>query len=381
MDFKARRKKLRSRSADKGIEHILIQNRDSICYLSGFNATVGSRPFGLLLTPAKEVLFTPATAADAVREAVSDMEICVYCEHPAGENANPSFYAAVKGALSDGVRGKALGAEAAYMSIADQAALNDPGFAVNDIGGLLMQMRSIKDPEELDAIRTAAEYVDRINGKALKALQPGISEMELAQVGVFDLYRQLSQDMPDADASVYTIVTSGAGRTALPHTNTSMRKLDAHDFALFCRQVSVNAYRGQADRMGFLGEPTAEQKKYYRIVLNAHAAAMEMIRPGVRAADIDRRIRAVFAEDGLEKYFIHRAGSGIGLGMAEPPYIRFDSDETIEPAMALILQPAVYVPGVGGFRCTDTVIVTETGAEPITRHPGNIEALTLSLYA
>ncbi|MEL7568192.1 MAG: Xaa-Pro peptidase family protein [Dehalobacterium sp.] len=380
MDFKARRKRFFTDMAAKGIENLFIQNTDSIYYLSGFDAGAArTRPYGLLLTPTKEILLSPTTAVDAAREEAQGVEVTAYYEHPVGEGIPMSYYAAIKEMVASGMSGKVIGVENARMSVADQEALNGMGFSVRDVSVHLMRMRSIKEPEELAAIRIAAKYVDFINSATLKLMRPGITEMELAHTGAMELYLKVAEELPGANVDAFIMTTSGPHRTTLPHTNTTMRKLEARDFALFCRQVSINVYRGQADRMGFLGEPTAEQKKYYQIVMNAHGAALEMIRPGVRVGDIDKKVREVLYKEGIDqaKYFICRSGCGVGLNMAEPPYIRFDNDEIAEANMVLIIQPAVYIPDVGGFRCTDTVIVTDSGIEEITKHPRNIEALTV----
>jgi Xaa-Pro aminopeptidase len=129
MDFKAGRKRFATDMATKGIENILIQNQDSIYYLSGFYSAVATRPFGLLLTPYKEVLITPMTAVDSAREEAPDMTVVAYCEHPAGAGVNLSFHAALKEALTSGVSGKIIGVEAARMSVTDETALNGLGMA------------------------------------------------------------------------------------------------------------------------------------------------------------------------------------------------------------------------------------------------------------
>lgn len=376
MDYSLRRQKLLETLQEKGIGNIFIQNLENIYYFSGFNAAVATRPFGLLLTPYKNVLFVPAVAADSAIKEARDIDISVYYEHPEGAEFGLSLYANMKSVMSCGLSGKVIGVESGRMSLNDHHVLLNMGYMTGDIDRDILQMRSVKEPEELSAIRIAAEYVDYMNLKTMKAFRSGISELELDQAGSFAIYQKIAKELPQASVSIFTFTTSGPERTAVIHTNSTMRQLRESDGVILCRQLGINAYRGQGDRTCFLGKPTLEQAKYHGIVMEAHSAALEIIRPGSTAANVDKVIRDVFARYGVEKYFITRSGSGIGLTVAELPMIRFDSKDIIEANMAIVIQPGLYIPGIGGFRCSDTLIVNDSGIEILTKNSRSAEELT-----
>lgn len=377
MNYQERREKLINSLKTSGIENILIQDLDNIYYLTGFNAAVTTRPFGLVITRQKSVLIVPATAANSAKMEAQGVDIVVYYEHPVDSEEKLSFHASLSHVLRILVQDKLIGVEASRLSLADHNVLSEMGFEVQDISTPLSLMRAIKDTKELAAIHLSGKYVDFINKKTLEAIRPGITEIEIDQAGAFALRQEVAKKLPGATVGTFIMSTSGVERTVMPHTNSSMRQIQPGDAVILCRQVAINGYRAQADRMGFLGQPTKEQEAYYSLVLSAHAAALEVIRPGIAASEVDKAIRDVFKKAGVAQYFVHRSGSGLGIGIGEAPYLRFDSQEILSANMSLVIQPAIYIPGMGGFRCSDTVIVKEGGCELITHHPRDIQSLTL----
>lgn len=378
MNYQNRRKKLVSSLEDFGIETKLIQNLESIYYLTGFHAANASRPFGLVLNRKKDVLIVPSTAASSAKVETKDVDIVVYYEHPVSSEESLSFHASLTEIIGNIAQDKLIGVEAGSITLADMNVLTRHGFEVQDISTQLAQLRSIKEPEELEAIRVSAQYADYNIEKTLEVIRPGITEIEFDQAGVFALRQEVAKKLPQASINTFIMSTSGVERTAMPHTNSSLRQVQNGDSVILCRQVAINGYRAQCDRMGFVGEPSKDQKTYYSLVLAAHTAALEVIRPGITAAEVDKAIRDVFEKEGLAQYFVHRSGSGLGVSIAEVPHLRFDSQETLLEHMALIIQPALYIPGVGGFRCSDTVIVQESGCELVTHYSRDIQSLILS---
>lgn len=377
MNFQKRRENLISSLQIMGIDNILVQDLDSIYYLTGFNAAVTSRPFGLVFGKEKCMLIVPATASESAKREAQDIDIFIYYEHPTGSEEIFSFHEGLAIVLENIAFGKIIGVEASKLSLTDLNILSENDFEIQDISVQLIQLRSNKVEEEIDAIRISAKYVDYIIENTIGITRPGISEIELDQEGAFRLRKEVSQHHPLASVGAFTMTTSGKERTILPHTNSSIRQVEFGDSLLFCRQVAVNGYRAQCDRTAFVGSPSKEMEYYYSLVLEAHAAAIETIRSGIKASEVDQAIRGVFNKAGVGQYFVHRSGSGLGISMGEAPYLRFDSQEILAENMALVIQPAIYIPGVGGFRCSDTVIVQKDGCELITHYPRDIQSLTV----
>ncbi|CAM5202702.1 Xaa-Pro aminopeptidase OS=Ureibacillus acetophenoni OX=614649 GN=SAMN05877842_102136 PE=4 SV=1 [Ureibacillus acetophenoni] len=377
MNFQKRREILINSLQINGIDNFLIQDLDNIYYLTGFNAAVTSRPFGFVFGHKHSVLIVPATAAESAKQEAQGVDIAIYYEHPTGKDENLSFHDSLTQVVGEISQGKIIGVEANKLSIADLDKLSGSGIEIQDISNAIMQLRSIKEEEEIEAIRISAKYVDFIIESTLGVTRPGITEIELDQEGAFKLRNEVAKNLPQANVGAFIMTTSGTDRTILPHTNSSLRQVEYGDSLLFCRQVAINGYRAQCDRTIFVGHPSKEMEYYYSLVLEAHAVALKTIQSGITASEVDQAIRGIFRNAGVEQYFVHRSGSGLGISMGEAPYLRFDSQEILAENMVLVIQPAIYVPGIGGFRCSDTVIVREDGCELITHHPRDIQSLTV----
>jgi Xaa-Pro dipeptidase len=375
MNYQSRREKAVAAAAEQGAGAVLVQSPDNIHYLTGYNPVVASRPIALVLAGGRSVLIVPSVEAACAADEAKGAALSVYYEQPERASEGLSYHANLEKALAP-LAGVALGVEAGHLSLLDSRFLGELGFATCDVAKLLSRRRAVKEPEELAAIRTSARYVDLLVRECFAAMRAGVSEIEIDQAGIFALIRQVAADLPGAAVSYFLMTQSGPERTVMPHAYSGLRRLQTGDGLIQCRQVSINGYRCQCDRTGFVGRPSSEQSRLLALVNAAHQAAVEAIGPGVRACQVDAVIRGVFDKAGLAQYFIHRAGHGLGLSLKEAPYISFDNRDPLEPGMSFVIQPALYVPGAGGFRCNDTVIVTETGCEVVTRHPRDVEALS-----
>ena len=125
----------------------------------------------------------------------------------------------------------------------------------------------------------------------------------------------------------------------------------------------------------FVGEPTEEQRKAFEVMVEAQQKALDFIKVGVTTKEVNQVALDVFKEAGLEEYVVHRTGHGIGIGLHEEPSLRFDNDLVLEAGMVFCVEPGIYIPGVGGFRHSDTVVLEEDKTVLITEYPRDIESL------
>lgn len=211
--------------------------------------------------------------------------------------------------------------------------------------------------------------------ESLKKAMAGISEIELDQYGNKALFEETAQKYPNASLDYFVMSPSGLIRSVMPHVFSNTRKLTENDIVIHSRQVGLNGYRAECERTFFIGEPTAKQKEVFNVAFEAQKAAMEMIKPGIMAKEVDMAARQIIQKAGYGEYAIHRTGHGIGLGVHEEPSLRFDSDLILQEGMAFSIEPGIYIPGVGGFRHSDTVIITKEGARVITDYPRELEHL------
>lgn len=144
------------------------------------------------------------------------------------------------------------------------------------------------------------------------------------------------------------------------------------------RQVAVEGYRAELERTLIVGDPTPEQERAFAVMHEAQQAAMRAVKPGAAMRGVDAAAREIIAAAGYGAHAIHRSGHGIGIGVHEQPFLRFDNPEALVPGMVVTIEPGFYVPGLGGFRHSDTLAVTDVGSELLTEYPRSLAALTVS---
>jgi Xaa-Pro aminopeptidase len=166
--------------------------------------------------------------------------------------------------------------------------------------------------------------------------------------------------------SFETIVAAGPN-AAKPHHRPSDRPIRGGDLVVLDFGATFDGYRSDMTRTYCVGEPTAEQLHLVEVVAASQAAGVQAVRGGIPAADVDRTCRQVIAEAGWGEQFVHGTGHGVGLDIHEAPSVAATSSDTLQPGQVVTVEPGVYLPGVAGVRIEDTLVVTDTGNQPLTR--------------
>jgi Xaa-Pro aminopeptidase len=236
---------------------------------------------------------------------------------------------------------------------------------------VLRTLRMVKDPAETDALRKAGAAIDRVHARVPEFLAPGRTEAEVAA----DIDRAI---VAEGHAAAAFIIVGSGPNGADPHHEVSDRELQAGDIVV----VDIGGpyepgYNSDCTRTYSLGEPNPEVAEQYSILQHAQRVAVDAVRPGVTAEQVDAAARDVLAEAGLAEYFVHRTGHGIGLSVHEEPYIVAGNDLPLRPGMAFSVEPGIYFPGQWGARIEDIVIVTEDGAEAVNQRPHDLIVVPL----
>jgi Xaa-Pro aminopeptidase len=176
--------------------------------------------------------------------------------------------------------------------------------------------------------------------------------------------RRLGAEKP----SFETIVASGE-RSALPHAQPTVSRLEANRLLLIDVGASLDGYASDMTRVVHTGRASKATRRLYDAVLEAHLAALDLVRPGVTCSAIDGAARKTLKRFGYDQYFQHSTGHGLGLEIHEAPRIGRRIEDVIEQNMVITIEPGAYIPGTGGVRIEDTVLVTEQGAESLTKVP------------
>lgn len=346
------------RAADGvGLDALVVTDLLNVRYLTGFTGGAGT----LVVTPDRCTLVTDGrygvTAAETARLGVTV------------EVADDDGRAAVTAAAGDARR---IGLEADAVSWSRQRTFAEDWFAgraVLPTVRLVEELRFVKDAGELARVRAAAALADEVLGVTVPLLATGVTESELQQ----HLDEQMAARGSEQPAFP-TIVASGPNG-ALPHHRPSARTIEQGDAVLIDFGGTVDGYRSDISRTFLVGEVAPELEELYDIVLRAQLAGLAAVADGVAAADVDRAARAVTEAAGRGDQFVHSTGHGVGLYIHEDPWVSWRSSDRLATGHVVTVEPGLYVPGVGGVRIEDLVVVTDDGYELLTHTPKSLTGL------
>jgi D-alanyl-D-alanine dipeptidase len=228
---------------------------------------------------------------------------------------------------------------------------------------VLRELRMVKDAAEVDALRKAGAAIDRVHARVPEFLVPGRTEADVAA----DIAEAI---VAEGHSEVAFVIVGSGPHGADPHHEYSDREIRVGDIVVVDIGGSYEpGYNSDSTRTYSIGEPSPDVAQQYSVLQRAQQAAVEAVRPGVTAEQIDAAARDVLAEAGLADYFVHRTGHGIGLSVHEEPYIVAGNDLPLRAGMAFSVEPGIYFPGRWGARIEDIVVVSEDGAEPVNNRP------------
>ena len=364
METTRRIQALRDDMQTRGIDLCVLSSPENMQYLSGFHAITYSRPILFVIRPDTTDLIIPALEEEHANLLSTGVEhLHVYYEQPEKAELGVSAFAVLK----DLVPAKGtVGVEFGTMSIRNDEVLRSWGLTPVDIGPKLVEMRSVKDDKEIEYIREACRLCKFAFEHSLPYAKEGVSELEFEQHGTVALFEHLSQDYPYQFSSPNCITPSGPARTIMPHVDSSARRFQQGDMVIHVRKPAINGYHGELERTFFIGKPGIKEERAFLAMLEAQQTVIDAIRPGVTSAEMDKLGRDVLRRYGYEDYAIHRIGHGQGLGRHEEPYLIFNSPFVLKAGMVFTVEPGFYIPGLGGFRNSDTLLITEHGCENLT---------------
>lgn len=228
---------------------------------------------------------------------------------------------------------------------------------------LIRELRKTKTQEEIQLIREACKLASVGMKTASETIRPGIKEKEV----VAEIEYAMRKAGSDGTA-FETIVASGV-TSAFPHGSNLEKTIKEDDFVVVDLGATYRFYRSDITRTFTAGKASGKQRKIYETVQLAQQKAFETIKHGVLASEVDRAARRVIEAAGFGEFFVHNLGHGVGLEVHEAPILSPDSKDVLEAGNVVTDEPGIYVPGFGGVRIEDTVLVTRDGAEKLTLAP------------
>jgi Xaa-Pro aminopeptidase len=339
---------------------LLVTHLPNIRYLCGFTGSAAI----LLVEHSRATLFTDSRYTLQARQEVRDATTVI---------ALHGLLGAVGEALK-GCRGNIrLGFAPAQLTVAEKDALQTAiGARLRWLAapGLIERLRAVKDAAELALMRRSARLISEVWTAAVRNVKPGISELAVAA----DIERGMKLQGASGP-SFETIVASGA-RSAWPHARPTPKLLRKNELVVLDQGAILRDYCSDMTRTVFLGRSAvgaragvrsnSKVRSLYAAVLEAQEAAIAAIRPGISAATVDAAARKVFKRLGLDRYFTHSTGHGLGLEIHEMPRLGRAEEAVLEQGMVVTVEPGVYIESLGGIRIEDEVLVTSRGAEVLT---------------
>ncbi len=350
--------RLQNRLRDEEVDGTLLLDPANVFYLSGFHYAVNERPVGLFVPLEGEpVLFVPRLEAD--HAAAAGVEVRVYDEFPGVQH--PVLW------MVDTCGAAYLMVDTLEARVYHEAKVLLTYLEARD---LVMPLRAVKTPAELELIRAAASYADlcleRILACAGGIIRAGGSELDILHGGLAfanaRLHAATGSAFEHTETTVVGTVHSGP-RAALPHGRTSRRVPERGDTLIAGIGACVGGYHAESGATFTVGAPSAEQQRCLEAAERCNDAAVAALRVGVTGAEVDAAARQVLRDAGLNDAIRHRIGHGMGVAGHEAPWLAPGGDTPCAVGMVFSDEPGIYRPGRDGYRTINTMILTEAGVE------------------
>jgi Xaa-Pro aminopeptidase len=356
---------------DEGVDALLVTSPVNVTYLTGFT---GDSSY-LFLSPGRTLLVSDGRFTTQLSEECPGLELHI---RPPSRTVQEAA-----GEVLAKLGPRAVGFESGQLTVADYETLQKGAPAVTWKAGRdrIERLRAVKDEGEVGQIREAIRIAERAFAMFRAMLQPADTEKALC-----DRLEEYVRRAGGGGTSFPSIVAVGA-RSALPHAPPTAKTVAESDLLLIDWGASGPLYKSDLTRIlvtrkksAFFGPPAGDGprlEEIHGVVLRARAEALRVLRPGVKAAEVDAAARSAIASAGHGDHFTHGLGHGIGLQIHEVPFFKPGNETVVRAGMVVTIEPGVYLPGWGGVRIEDDVLVTPDGCEVLTSIPRDLESLSV----
>lgn len=359
MNYSLRHKRLAAELRRISLDALLITHLPNIFYLCGFSGSAGILLFQTGMRGPKLTFFTDGRYTQQAREEVQGARV-VIAKKPALEEA---CNAVVRNKI------RRLSFESDYLPYISyqqiRSMLRSYGQAgaevkLKPISGMIEQLRTVKDSDEIVKIRAAVELAANLFPAAVSTIQPGVSELSVA--GELELQARKA----GAEGMSFDTIVAAGGRSALPHGRASAQTIPGNGFIILDYGVILAGYCSDMTRTVHVGGVSEKHRRMYDAVKAAQLASIEAVRPGAETGGVDQAGREILRKAGYDSYFTHSTGHGVGIEVHEPPRLARGQRHRLAPGMVVTIEPGIYIPDEGGVRIEDMVLVTESGHEVLT---------------
>lgn len=387
--YKRRLERVRRTLSRRKFDALYLTNGTSMFYLTGYSFISTERPAALVVPADGKITFLgPRLEEDHVPLKTSLIEdVKTYLDYPGEKHPIEHFAEFLK---EMGLAKKRIGTDNrsgvlsmwGYRGSALTKKLPDSKFA--DASELVPNMRVVKSEEEIELIRESAKWANLSVSLLREYTAEGLWDVEVALAATRDTCGAMKKTLgPDYEPkrAIYPVFAGFRGQigamSAIPHTMATRHVIRHGDVVIPESTVDIGGYSCELERTMIVGTPSAKQERYFNVMLKAQEAAFEIFKHGAKCSDVDKATFNVFKKAGLTHMVKHHSGHGLGLEGHEPPWLDIGNNEPLKAGMVVSCEPGIYEAGFAGFRHSDTVLVTEDGAELITYYPRSLEELTI----
>lgn len=339
----------------EGLAALLVTKRENVRYLTGFTGSAGS----VLVASGRPCLITDFRYQLQASRQTAGIIIRIQ---------RKDFPSALQEA-AEHAAARTLWFDESSLTIEGLKKLRKQGLRLKGCRDLVGELRQRKDEQELKHIREAVRRAEESFRELKKYVRPGARERDLALRLEF-----LMREKGARKAAFDTIVASGKNG-AMPHASATGRRIKQGDLVTFDFGAEANGYFSDITRTFCIGQPTVRQREIHALVRTAQMAAIERVRPGIACKTVDAAARDTIQKAGQGKNFGHGAGHGVGLMVHEGPVVSPLSKDRVAQDMVFTIEPGVYLPGWGGVRIEDMVLVTRNGPKVLSTLPRELEGL------
>ena len=374
-ELSSRLEKVRSLMEKEDLDYYVSFNPVNIYYLTNFANNVHERPFILVIAKKgiPKMVVPLLEKVHVETRARCDLDYISYYEFPAPEGKN--WYDYYRTLIENDAR---VGIEAAMpIGIAEKT----PG-KKKIITDIIDEVRLIKSDYEIGRTIHACRVVNKGHKVLLKICRPGVLEFAIYKEVTDAMTKKIVGDIPTANMIITRVIGAvwppkiSHDPHKIPNIFQEMEEGGPH-VSIVAGQV--DGYGVELERTFFLGFIPEKAKNPFEVMFEARALAYNLVKPGVIMSEIDTTVRKFITDKGYGDYIIHRTGHGLGITGHEAPYIAEGYDHKLKPGMLISIEPGIYIPGLGGFRHSDSVLVTDDGYMKLTRAPEELEDVIIPL--
>ncbi len=387
-EFATRRARLAEHLAAEGLSGVVLFDNYYILYYSSFAFIPTERPMAFVMTAKGEAgLFVPRLELEHAKSKTGFDRVASYVEYP--DNPHPMQH--LRQMLTDMGIGARIGADSdGYPWIFGYRGptLSElTGATVVPVTAFVEDSMMVKSPAEIALIRESVTWGHLAHVLLQRYTKVGATETEVSLRASNDA----TLAMMDAIGPLYAAQsTYGSGASAgyrgqigrnaaIPHALANNIAFQPGDVLVTGAGAPVWGYNSELERTMFVGQPSDEQRRMFDHMKNAQEVAFAALRPGARCSDVDKAVRAYYEQNDLMPYWKHHSGHAIGLRYHEAPFLDSGDHTELKPGMLFTVEPGLYAAGLGGFRHSDTVLITQDGMEMLTYYPRDIESLTIPI--